>query len=140
MNQSDTAQPKQPGRKSGAKHAYRAVVFAALPATQAQIREKTGLGAGTVCRWIKALHEDGEIHIGVWIRTGGKWAAFYHPGAGKDEPAPTPKTKAERSRKYIRKAKETGRYEVMLAKERARYWKKKGIKRDPLVAALFGPA
>lgn len=125
-------------KEANPKHAYRAVVLAALPATQAQIHEKTGLGAGTICRWIKALREDGEIHIGVWVRTGGKWAAFYHPGPGKDEPAPTPKTKAERKRNYIRKAKETGQYEVMLAKERKRYWAKKGIQRDPITVALFG--
>lgn len=138
MNQQVSDQEGTAGRKSGAKHAYRAVVLAALPATQAQIHEKTGLGAGTICRWIKALREDGEIHIGGWVRTNGKWGAIHHPGPGKDKRAPRPKTKAEINRKRLRKARETGHYEVILAKERKRYWEKKGVQRDPVTAALFG--
>lgn len=117
------------------KHAYRLVVLKAMPATQAQIREKTGLGAGTICRWVKDIHETGECHIGGWVRTAGKWAAIYHPGVGKDKPEPIAKTRQQREAKYRRKAEAR---EVMREADRRRYWAKKGVTRDPLTAALFG--
>lgn len=123
-----------------AKHAYRAVVLAALPATQAQIHERTGLGTATVCRWIKDIRAAGESHIGGWVRTGGKWGAIHHPGPGEDKPAPRPKTKKARDRKRRRKDRETGRIDLIRAQQRKRYWDKKGARRDPLVAALFGQA
>lgn len=117
------------------KRAYRLVVAKAMPATQAQIREKTGLGAGTICRWVKDIHDAGECHIGGWVRTGGKWGAIYHPGVGKDKPEPQAKTHQQRERKYRAKADVKER---MRRAERKRYWDKKVPVRDPLTAALFG--
>lgn len=125
--------------KNMSKRRYREVVLAALPATQTEIRKKTGLSRATVCRWIGDLHKSGEIYICSWKHTGGPFAAVYRAGKGKDvECTLKPTTIAERSRKYRRRMRQSGNWDDYKARERARYWARKPIQRDPMIAALFG--
>ena len=60
--------------------------------------------------------------------------AVYRYGIGTDAVKPAPMTPAERLKRW--RAKETlDDHAFRMARERAKKWK---IKRDPLVAALFG--
>lgn len=121
----------------------REIVLAALPATQAEIRAKTGVSQAAVSRWLTYLRACSDAHIGGWTtsRKGGPPQSVYHSGAGADvvctiKPL-TPKQLNRRSRALRRK---TGEWEDRKAADRARYWRNKPAKRDPLTAALFGRA
>lgn len=120
---------------------YRQVVFDALPDTTAGIHEKTGLGKTTIHRWIKSLHEAGEVHISSWRRVegGGPFMAVYAPGAGEDAQCRLkPLTEAQKSRRYRARARKSGEWEERLRVQRARYWSQRPAARDPLISALFG--
>ena len=62
------------------------VILSALPATSAQIRQKTGYTHAVVARWLSYLRTSGQAHIGHWetVDRGGAPAAVYVAGAGAD--------------------------------------------------------
>jgi hypothetical protein len=121
----------------------RAKVLAALPGSNADVRQRTGLSLATTHRWLKDLLDAGDIHVHhMEVHPhGGPLIHVYHPG-----PAPArytikmPKltTDADRVKRYRRGLKKNGGWEDLLAKSRAYYWTKKKPQRDPLTAALFG--
>lgn len=83
---------------------------------------------------INRLRQQGVIHIQEWRRSDDVWVAVYRYGIGSDAAKPKPMTAQERLKRW--RAKESlDDHAFRMARERARKWK---IKRDPLVAALFG--
>lgn len=126
-----------PERPSAKKRAARALVLAALPATQVQVHRKTGLGQATVSRWLSDLKAAGEIHVGGWRRSrhGGPFAARWVVGPGKDAPcklnplSPSERNVKRRSREALERDDRSRRLAAALV-----------VRRDPLVAAFFGAA
>ena len=85
---------------------------------------------------INRLRQQGVVHIQEWRRSGNVWVAVYRYGIGSDAAKPKPLTAQERLKRW--RAKESlDDHAFRMARERAKKWK---IKRDPLVAALFGEA
>ena len=85
-------------------------------------------------RIINRLRQQGVIHIQEWRRSDDVWVAVYRYGIGSDAAKPKPMTAQERLKRW--RAKESlDDHAFRMARERAKKWK---IKRDPLVAALFG--
>lgn len=83
---------------------------------------------------IARLRQQGLVYIVDWRRIGNVPVAVYSYGIGADAPRPKPMTAKERLVKW--RAKESlDDHAFRMARERAKKWK---IKRDPLVAALFG--
>jgi hypothetical protein len=83
---------------------------------------------------INRLRQQGVIHIQEWRRSDDVWVAVYRYGIGSDAAKPKPMTAQERLKRW--RAKESlDDHAFRMARERAKKWK---IKRDPLVAALFG--
>lgn len=83
---------------------------------------------------INRLRQQGVIHIQEWRRSDDVWVAVYRYGIGTDAVKPKPMTAQERLKRW--RAKESlDDHAFRMARERAKKWK---IKRDPLVAALFG--
>jgi hypothetical protein len=83
---------------------------------------------------IARLRKSGLVYISEWRRVGTVWVAVYAYGIGSDAIRPKPLTAKERLDKW--RAKESlDDHAFRMARERAKKWK---IKRDPLVAALFG--
>lgn len=123
------------------KQAYRAVVLNAMPGTQTEIRERTGLSVAVVSRWAKSLHEASEVHISGWRRhpNGGPFAMVYTAGPGRDAKPPRELSDAERTRRMRSKMRRNGEWEHRKAAARARYYADKPARRDPLMV-LFGPA
>ena len=83
---------------------------------------------------INKLRQQGVVHIQEWRRSDDVWVAVYRYGIGTDAAKPKPITAQERLKRW--RAKESlDDHAFRMARERAKKWK---IKRDPLVAALFG--
>lgn len=83
---------------------------------------------------VSRLRKQGLVYITEWRRVGTVWVAVYAYGIGSDAIKPKPLTSQERLAKW--RAKESlDDHAFRMARERAKKWK---IKRDPLVAALFG--
>lgn len=121
------------------RQANRALVLAAMPGTEAEIKAKTGLGRTTIWRWINDIHEAGECYISSWARTEGAIAAHYTAGVGKDKAAAKPLTIKQLSARYRAKARKSGEWAHRLAQQRAKHWADKAqTNRDPLVSAFFG--
>lgn len=122
----------------------RAVVLAALPATQAEIHAKTGVSQAAISRWLTYLRACADAHIGGWTRSPncpGIIMAIYHPGPGADVVCRLkPMTQRDRDRRSRATRRKSGDWEDRKAAERARYWAAKQPRRDPLTAALFGAA
>lgn len=116
-------------------------IVAAMPGTQRQIIERTGLPQSSVSRLMGELREAGACHILRWRRAKlGPPMPVFIAGPGKDRPCRIePMTSAERSARYMRKAERTGLIDLLRAKnaaaQRAKTMRKRG---DPLVNALFG--
>lgn len=126
-----------PERPSAKKRRGRAAVLAALPATPRLLRRRTGLGQATNSRWLADLKAADEAHIGRWRRTVGRFAAVWVAGPGKDAPKPEPRSQAARDR--ARRERERAALRADLT-DRAARLAAAVPRRDPLVAALFGPA
>jgi len=124
------------------KRRYREVVRDALPATARDIHNQTGLSRVTIWRWLTDLHRAGEIHIARWVAGGtpGVWLPEYVPGSGRDAAKPAPKGNAHAVTKYRRRARQDGRWEEYLRRERAKYWARRKVQADPLLVALARPA
>lgn len=132
-----------PERPSEKKRARRARILAMLPATQLRIHKRTKIGQATISRWLADLVACEEAHIGGWQRspTGGPFAAVYYPGPGEEAPCTLePLSVAELSRRYyLRKKQEAAEHQRDI--EKAAAWIADFTpQRDPLTAALFGPA
>lgn len=126
-----------PERPSAKKRARRALVLGALPATPRLIRRRTGLGEATVSRWLADLKASDEAHIGRWRRTTGRFAGVWVAGPGEDAEKPEPLSQAAIDR--ARRLRERAAARAELA-DRAARLAAVVPRRDPLVAALFGPA
>jgi len=85
---------------------------------------------------ITRLRQQGVVHIQEWRRSGNVLVAVYRHGIGTDAAKPKPMTSQERLKRW-RSKESLDDHAFRMAKERAKKWK---IKRDPLVAALFGDA
>jgi len=85
---------------------------------------------------INKLRKLGDVHIQEWRRSGNVLVAVYRYGIGTDAVKPKPLTAQERLKRW-RSKESLDDHAFRMAKERAKKWK---IKRDPLVAALFGEA
>lgn len=125
------------------KRAYRALVLAALPGSNAQVRQRTGLGLATVSRWLNDLRIAGEIHLHHKEVSphGGPLISVFYPGAlpaGFKPRVPKLLTNSQRTAKYRRNARKSGAWEDIKARRRAAYHAQKKPRRDPLTAALFG--
>lgn len=117
-------------------------VLDAMPGTQAQIIERTGLGLATVSRWVADLRAARQARIAGWQApaNGGPLAAIYGRGNRKDRPKPPSPPAELRVRRYRARLRASGEWVDRQARQRARYWASKPPRRDPLVAALFGAA
>jgi hypothetical protein len=138
------------GRKSNLPKIIEALSYAPAGLTQIQLQRITGASSGTVCRYIHQLHDEGKVHITSWktdeagkVR-GGVYQARYRLGKGEDKPKPPALTPTEIKRRVRQRKKQEGELAEYLGKladqERVRYWKRKPVRRDPLVSALFGAA
>lgn len=114
-----------------------------LPATYAQVVEKTDMDLQSARRTIREMRRLGLCHIGDWQRAivRGKFSPIIHAGPGEDVKCElVALTDLEYSRNYRARVKGTDAGDRRLAKDRNRYWKNKAITvGDPLVFALFGP-
>lgn len=119
-------------------------ILAALPATQYEVIERTGLSGATVSRRLARLRSEGIVRIGSWLKppkTGGRATAVYQSGAGADKPCPyKPKPQHVLDERSRAKRRRNGDWEDALAKQRAKYWANKVPRRDPLTEAFFGKA
>lgn len=122
----------------------RLAILACLPATQAEIHTKTKVSQAAVSRWLTYLRDCGEAHIGGWHRNPDYRAvvqAIYHPGPGADVVCNIrTMTQKERDRLSRKNRRKSGDWADVLQRQRARYWRDKAPRRDPLTAALFGRA
>lgn len=126
------------------KHRARLAVLEALPGTQAQIHAKTGVSQAAISRWLTFLRACSQAHIGGWTvseKYRGIPMAIYHPGPGADVVCTIKRmTQRDRDRRSRAVRRLTGEWEDVLLRQRARYWRDKAPRRDPLTAAFFGAA
>lgn len=111
--------------------------------SQAQLHQVTGLGTGTISRWLKVLVAEGHVH--VWCHRvpdgGGPLYAVYRFGPKPKWHRPhRPKAMSDldRYRAYRKRLRESGEWEHRKALDRARHRADRPV-RDPLTSALFGP-
>lgn len=89
-------------------------IFAALPATQEDLRIRLGASQASVCRWLEMLRgADRRVYISEWRRAAkggrGNPVAIYSRGNRPDVPCPfVPTTSAERKRKYVERIASRG--------------------------------
>lgn len=72
------------------------------PMTKHQIAEMCFVAIRNVNEYLKLMHEDLEVYIHKWVRTGtggGPWLKVWAAGCEKDARKPKPATAAEKSRK-----------------------------------------
>jgi len=125
------------------KRAYRAIVLAALPGSNADVRARTGLSLATVSRWFTDLRTADEIHLHhkEVHPNGGPMVSVFHPGpapAGFKPKIPKLLNDIGRTRRYRRNARASGEWEDIKARRRAAYHANKKPRRDALTSALFG--
>ncbi|WP_156965948.1 hypothetical protein [Paraburkholderia bannensis] len=132
---------KRAAQSSGAR--MRAILES-RSATAAELAELAVCSEPTVRRFIGANRA--EMHITRYLPTCGDGAptAVWVWGAGRDAKRPTPKSRQELSKRYYRKLKREriDKFDEIRAQQRKRAAEKRGtfVRRDPLVAALFGAA
>ena len=115
-----------------------------MPGTKAHLVARSGVSQSAVLRWVRLMHEAGEIYIAGWERhpRAGAPMAVYAIGRKPDAECKLKTlTKRQIRLRFEAKAKKDGRYDSMQARWRARYWTRKAAAvGDPMVAALFGAA
>jgi len=120
----------------------REFVYASLPGTKAEIAARAGVSDSAVSRWVNRMHNAREVYISDWRKHvgGGPDVPVYSVGNEPDAANRLKKlTKKQIQKRYIAKAREDGRYDKVMARDRSRYWKDRATKQgDPLVSALFG--
>lgn len=118
----------------------RARVLAAMPGTQRDIRNATGLGVGTVSRWVTAIKEAGQCHIGAWVSPGkaGRYTEYLQPGPGpnasRDTVSRIRHPKVARRHNLGMRVAATGDHRPA----RVPYWVNLPASRCPMTTALFG--
>lgn len=121
---------------------FRQFIINALPGTQTEILNRSGLCRKTVIKWVRQMRANREIHITRWLKhpRSGPDIPVYALGDQKDAPNRLKKlTKKQICARYYAKAKADGRYDNMQAKWRKRHWEEKACREgDPLINALFG--
>jgi predicted transcriptional regulator len=123
------------------------MIRSALPGDFDRVASATDIPTSTVCRRLKALHEDGLIHVIDWQTrpNGGKPKPIYADGPGEDATYQV-KSKAERAKeRRIRKALEAdaeprGWVNVQARRRALEEADRTAKTRDPMIEALFGPA
>lgn len=121
----------------------RAVVLAALPGTQREIADRTGLGLATVWRWLEGLYAAREAFIGAWVLPphGGPVTGVWQAGNQRHVRCTIKiRTNKRRTADNRRRLRESGEWEDVLAKRRAQYHANKAPRRDRITVALFGAA
>lgn len=108
-----------------------------------QIGAALKMSVSTISKHLRAKHRVDEIHISEWGRIGvvGPYAPHYTYGQGRNRMKPRPITHAQACSRYRETVRnDPERLAVRNAKDRLRYAERTGnlVKRDPLVAALFG--
>lgn len=94
-------------------------VIAALPGTCPQIMKRTGVCQDSVNKWIRKLHEAGQIHITSWSWYGCNKTPRYVLGPGRDAQCRLKAyTVAEHCQNY-RNRKKKDEAEFVAAKQRA---------------------
>lgn len=118
-----------------------AAYLAALPGTQTQIRERSGLRESSTVKFTKRLHGT-HMHIGKFVPhpRGGPPIPFYVAGPGEDAIDDLPRmTKRETSARYEASIKGTEKDDIRKAKHRSQHWKKKAkATPNPWFGALPG--
>lgn len=122
-------------------HLYRQHILAAMPGTQSQLVDRTGLSQGNISRISAELHAAGKCHIARWRRgvRGGPVPVFAS-GEGIDRVCKVENyTRAEVCARYKKRLEKHGLMDQhrarLAANQRAVTLRKRG---DPLINALFG--
>jgi hypothetical protein len=137
------------GRNSRLPEIIAALEHAPAGLTQIELQRITGVCQASVSRHVHLLHDKGEVHIAGW-KTGQTHAfggcvyqARYKLGSAADVPKPPVLTAEEIQERYrARVRSKSGALAELRAKraeaQKRRNWKAKPVRRDPMIAALFG--
>lgn len=93
-----------------------------------------------VQRELEKMHELRLVHIAGWAKAGAsyRWRPKYQLGDGDDVPCPPPTGRTSTQRVQDYRTKMTADDKDFLDARRRQ--KRRVVKRDPLVAAFFGPS
>ncbi|GGD63231.1 hypothetical protein [Caballeronia grimmiae] len=114
------------------------------PMDVVELSAKTGMSNRCVTARINRMHERGEVHIHAWERfhVSGYPARIWALGSGRDAKRPAASTGAKKWRRRMAALKNDrpDEYERLMARRRHQSRMRAGtiVRRDPLVAALFG--
>lgn len=105
----------------------------------------TGYSRRQILLLLSEHHGAGDLHIAGWVRyaPAGAWAARFALGKGVDAQKPEPLTRKEIDRRRTLRLSKDAEYQAArCARARVRYAIKTGslVRRDPLIAALYGTA
>ena len=94
----------------------------------------------SVQRVMEKMHDEGLLHIAGWMSAGDsyRWRPQYKLGPGDDVECPPPTGRTSIQRVQIYRAKLT--IEDKAFKDAKRRQQRRVVKRDPLVAAFWGPS
>lgn len=117
--------------------ATRRDILQAMPGTIYDLARRSGYHERTVRRWVKTLQAASDSHVGSWLRNtdGGRHAAIYHAGAGRNMPCPY-KQRAN-SESWARYVKSVGRDTVRSRQRTTRAIRRGDHLKDPLQQAAF---
>lgn len=125
-------------------HPNRLAVLQALPGSQKELAQRSGVSQAAVSRWIEDLVARKEAHVADFYvpENGGPQRPIYAPGpkpegfrARKKEVIKVPK---ERMRRYRERKLRDGSWEDVLKARRDRRFLQRAPKVDKLTAAFFG--
>lgn len=110
-----------------------------------ELAQTLHMGNTTAWRWLQFMVADGEAFVCATRLAphGGPPISIYRAGKkrkGFVVDAQKASTELERTKRYRAKLKETGDWDDVVARQRAYYWRKKQVGRDPMTAAFFGGA
>ena len=132
------------GLKPGITHRVLPSLLLALadgtPRCDRELMEIVFSNRRVVQRRLRELHDQGLVHIAAWSPAGDsyRWRPQYALGIGVDVPCPPPtgRTNTRRVQEYREKLT----IEDKAFKDARRRQKERVVRRDPLVAAFFGPS
>jgi hypothetical protein len=137
--------------RSALSYFYDKAILAAMPGTQSQIAERTGIPRTTITKRLavlrKEVNEKGwqqKCFIRSYKRTlggsPGPFIAVWERGPGRDAPCKIkPRTQREKYERWRDKNERTGRKAEIAAKLAERAKQRKLMQQgDPLISALFG--
>jgi hypothetical protein len=113
-------------------------VLKALPSTGGEMAKTVPLSSKTITKILEALERMGLAHISAWSppKNGGRYSAYYTAGPGERAQHPCGEKKA------VQTIEQDGRRFHILGDD-VKYairMEPTPVQRDPMVAALFGPA